>query len=66
MVSYAIFEMKEDTLYSGGQGHSSWLTTNVTLNASTKYIAVSFKNGDGSTSFTDDQLSQLGRCIKFK
>ena len=65
-VSYAIFEMKEDTLYSGGQGHSSWLTTNVTLNANTKYIAVSFKNGDGNTSFTNEQLALLPTYLEFK
>lgn len=65
-VTYALFEMKENTLFSSGQGHTAWLSENVTLNTNTKYIAVSFKNGDGKTSFTNEQLALLPTYLEFK
>ena len=66
-VSFAIWELDiNKNVTNLGYMHNSWLNDDIILHEDTEYIVVSFKNGDGSTSFTDDQLSQLGRCIKFK
>ena len=49
-----------------GQVHGEWLSDDLTLNTKTKYIVVSFKNGDGTTSFTNEQISLLPTYLEFK
>ena len=49
-----------------GETHRAWVSNNITLQSSTKYITVSFKKGDGSTSFTDAELALLPTYIEFK
>ena len=72
-VSYAIGELDHNAIVINpsrtpgeGQYHGEWLNDNVTLNNKTKYIIVSFRNGDGSTSFTDAQLALLPTYIEIK
>ena len=72
-VTYAVAEFNADkytvnpTKQEGaGQNHSTWLSDDITLTSNTKYIVVSFKNGDGSTSFTQEQLELLPTYLEFK
>ena len=72
-VTYAIAEFNADKYTvnpnrtdGAGEVHMAWLSDDVTLNLNTKYIVVSFKNGDGSTSFTQEQLELLPTYIEFK
>jgi hypothetical protein len=41
----------------------AWLTTNMTLPSSARYILFSFKNGDGSTEFTQEQIQLLSMML---
>ncbi|MBQ8762327.1 MAG: collagen-like protein [Clostridia bacterium] len=44
----------------------AWLTGDTsshTLNSNTRYIMLSFKNGDGSVDFTPEQLEKLSQCL---
>ena len=72
-VSYAIVEydinktvININNIPGKGELHRAWLSADVTLQTTTKYILVSFKNGDGSTSFTNEQLALLPTYIVFK
>lgn len=65
-VTYAIYEFDENMNSSGGQTHKAWLSNVITLNSRTRFIRISFKNGNGSTDFTDEQLSLLPTYIVFK
>ena len=65
-VTYAIYEFDENMNPSGGQTHNAWLSNDITLNSRTRFIRISFKNGNGSTDFTDEQLSLLPTYIAFK
>jgi hypothetical protein len=44
----------------------AWLTTNMTLPSSARYILFSFKNGDGSTEFTQEQIQLLSSALTIK
>ena len=66
-VTYAIKEYDETKTYnSSGEAHSRWISEDITLHPSTKYIVVTFKNGDGSSNFTEEQLSLLPTYLEFK
>ena len=74
-VTYAFAELNENktkvnvtgsTNTTTGQTHSEWLNRNVTLQSGTKYITLSFKKGDGTTSFTDEELLLLPTYLEFK
>jgi len=54
--------ISQSTLSAGGVGGGAWLTTG-TLKSDTKYVLFGFRNGDGSTRFTQDQLNMLGTYI---
>lgn len=65
-VSYALYEFNDAMSSSGGETHKQWLNGNITLNSNTRYVAISFKNSDGSSSFTSEQLSLLPTYLEFK
>ena len=66
-VHFAIWELDANRYVTNlGYMHNSWLKDDITLHEDTEYIVVSFRNGDGSTSFTDEQLALLPTYIKFK
>ncbi|MCI8443855.1 MAG: hypothetical protein HFJ37_01550 [Clostridia bacterium] len=65
-VTYSIYEFNDNMVASGGQTHSSWFAHDITLNPNTRYLRITFKNGDGSIDFTDEQLLQLPSYLEFK
>ena len=72
-VTYAVGEVDSNAIginlemvVGNGQFHGEWLSNDLTLTDNTRYIMVSFKNGDGNTSFTDDQIALLPTYIEFK
>lgn len=72
-VTYALVEydsnktvINTNNVDGNGQTHHAWLSENITLQSNTRYILVSFKNGDGTTSFTDAQIALLPTYIEFK
>ena len=65
-VSYSIYEFDENMNSSGGETANRWITDNVTLNSNTRYIKIAFKNGDGITDFTNEQLQLLPTYLEFK
>lgn len=44
----------------------AWLTTNMTLPSNARYVLFSFKNGDGSTEFTQEQIQLLSSALTIK
>ena len=42
----------------------AWLTANHTLQSNTRYVMIAFKNGDGKTDFTTEQLAVLNQCLQ--
>ena len=41
----------------------AWLAAGHTLQSSTRYIMIAFKNGEGKVDFTEEQLQVLSQCL---
>lgn len=55
--------LSNNTLTSGGQDGLTWLSNNTTLQSNTNYIVIAFKRGDGSTDFSENELTLLKQAI---
>ena len=44
----------------------AWLTADHTLQSNTRYVIIAFKNGEGTTNFTTEQLVKLSQCLEVK
>ena len=42
----------------------AWMTNSHTFNENTRFVMIAFKNGDGTTDFTDEQAQILSQCLK--
>ena len=65
-LTYTIYEYKQDfkTNTSASVNASSWKSGNITLHSDTRYILIAFKNGDGSTDFSESGLLLLKNAIQ--
>ena len=69
---FAVDEFSEAPLSSTTLSNSSsnnacgkaWLSSDHTLQSNTRYVLIAFKNGDGSTNFSTEQLAKLNQCLQ--
>ena len=59
VIEYTNIPLSSSTVNRAGQIAKAWLTNDLALHSSTNYIRIAFKNGDGSSDFTEDQLALL-------